>query len=336
MSTRPSLLARFAQSFFWMGRYMERVENIARLLDVNETFARNSNGEADWLPIVQLQSDETSFFATHTEARGDAVVRFYLLDRDNSTSVISSLWMARQNARGVRHLVSLELWTQLNVFYNRILQLTPEALALSRLSALCATIKEDCQLHTGIVEGTFYRDQGWFFYQIGKYLERADQTTRLLDIKYHRLLTSPTGVDGSLDESQWNAVLRSAAGYHAFRRVHWREMRPQDVAGFLLFNQSFPRSVRTCTGEVRSKIASLHHLLGVDETAAILTCAAELDDKLAAADIYAVLESGLHIYLDELQRRLGRLSDDLSAAMFYERPGDVEATQTQRTSASDG
>jgi uncharacterized alpha-E superfamily protein len=113
-------------------------------------------------------------------------------------------------------------------------------------------------------------------------------------------------------------------------------MRPQDVAGFLLFNQSFPRSVRTCTGEVRSKIADLHKLLGVEATTGILTCAAELDDKLADADIYAVLESGLHTYLDELQRRLGRLSDDLSAAIFFERPNDTEPTEMQLASASDG
>lgn len=318
MSTRPSLIARFAQCFFWMARYMERVENLARLLDVNQTFARNSNGEADWLPIVQLQSDEERFFRTHAEAKGDAVVRFYLLDRENPTSVSYSLWMARENARSVRHLISLELWTQINVFYNRVLSLTPEALALSRLSTTCATIKEQCQLHTGIVEGTFYRDQGWLFYQIGKYLERADQTTRLLDIKYHRLVNTPGGVDAPIDESQWNAVLRSAAGYHAFRRVHWRGMRPEDVAGFLLFNQGFPRSVRTCTGEVRARLEDLHELLEIEDTVPILASAAALDDKLGDLDIGQILRNGLHPYLDELQQRFGTLSADLSQAIFFQ------------------
>jgi uncharacterized alpha-E superfamily protein len=232
--------------------------------------------------------------------------------------VLCSLWLARENARSVRHLVSLELWTQLNVFYNRILDLKPDALALSRLSALCGSIKEDCQLHTGIVEGTFYRDQGWYFYQIGKYLERADQTTRLLDIKYHRLLASSSAADGLSDESQWNALLRSAAGYHAFRRVHWRGMRPQDVAGFLLSNSSFPRSVKTCTGEVRARLEDLHRLLAIAETAPIVEAAAAMDERLGTLDMAKLLDSGLHDYLDSLQQCFARLSDDLSRAIFFE------------------
>ena len=285
---------------------------------MNETFARNSDGESEWLPIVQLQSDESRFFSLHNDARGDAVIRFYLLDRDNPTSVVSTLWTARENARSVRHLVSVELWSHLNVFYNRIRDLPLDALALPRLSALCATIKEECQLHTGIVEGTFYRDQGWYFYQVGKYLERADQTTRLLDIKYHRLLASSSAVDDAVDESHWNAVLRSAAGYHGFRRVHSRGMRPRDVAGFLLFDRSFPRSVRTCIGEVRSRLEDLNHLLAIEATAPVLTCAAELEQRVAGLEIGDIADGGLHEYLDELQRRLARLSEDLSKATFLD------------------
>ena len=120
----------------------------------------------------------------------------------------------------------------------------------------CApTIKEDCQLHTGIIEGTFYRDQGWYFYQIGKYIERTDQTTRLLDINYHRLMPSrPTRVGSPLDASQWNAVLRSAAGYHAFRRVHPRGMQPAKVAGFLLFDLALSALGRAVRARARRAV----------------------------------------------------------------------------------
>ncbi len=184
------LLARFAENSYWLARYMERAENLARTLDVNETFAQNSEGVNEWLPIVQLYADSDRFFERHSEATADAVLHFYILDRENPNSVLSTVYVARENARSLRHLISTETWQQLNVFYNRLLKLQPRDLALSQLSRLCLSIKEDCQLHTGIIEGTGFRDQAWYIYQIGKYLERMDQTTRLLDINYHRLLPS--------------------------------------------------------------------------------------------------------------------------------------------------
>jgi uncharacterized alpha-E superfamily protein len=194
----PSLLARFAENNFWLARYMERAENLARILDVNETFAQDGRGPEDWLPIVHLHDDTARFFASHEVASAEAVIRFYVLERDNPTSIVASVRMARENARALRHLISTEMWRHLNVFYNRLAALGPDDLNPSQLSRLCATIKEDCQLHTGIVEGTYYRDQGWYFYQIGKYLERTDQTTRLLDINYHRLMPSPDEADSGM------------------------------------------------------------------------------------------------------------------------------------------
>ena len=231
-----SLLARFAESSFWMARYMERAENLARILDVNETFAQNSEGVKEWLPIVQLYSDAERFFDTHEAATADAVLHFYVLDRSNPTSIAATVQMARENARSLRHVISTETWTHLNVFYNRLLELRQADLELSNLSRVCARIKEDCQLHTGIMEGTGYRTQSWYAYQIGKQIERMDQATRLLDINYHRLLPAVDEAGSPIDASQWNALLRSVAGYHAFRRVHPRGMQPAKVAEFLLFD----------------------------------------------------------------------------------------------------
>ena len=260
----PSLLARFAENNFWLARYMERAENLARILDVNETFAQDGRGPEDWLPIVHLHDDTARFFARHDAATAQAVIHFYVLERDNPTSIIAAVRMARENARALRHLISTEMWRHLNVF-NRLAELGPDDLNPAQLSRLCATIKEDCQLHTGIVEGTYYRDQGWYFYQIGKYLERTDQTTRLLDINYHRLMPSPDEADSQVDASQWNAVLRSAAGYHAFRRAYPSGMEPAKVAGFLLFDPGFPRSIAVCVrrmDELFRGLASLPDLLG--------------------------------------------------------------------------
>ena len=314
-----NILARHAESAFWMARYMERAENLARLLDVNETFARDSSGAPDWLPIVQLQADEDVFFKSHAKATAAAVLGFYVLDRDNPNSIVSSVYSARENARALRHLISTEMWTHLNVFYNRLAALTPNDVAVSKLSSLCTTIKLDCQLHTGITEGTFHRDQYWYFYQIGKYLERADQTTRLLDIKYHTLLPSPNDVGTPVDVSQWNTLLRSAAAYHAFRRIHPYGMQPSAVAAFLLFNPDFPRSVQVCLGQVHELVIGLGPVLGVRIAASLMTAVENLHSVAASGHIDRVLFRGLHEHLDDVQLLIIDLAAALGRAFFGHR-----------------
>ena len=325
----PSLLARFAENNFWLARYMERAENLARILDVNETFAQNGRGPEDWLPIVHLHDDDARFFKTHDSATADAVIHFYVLDRDNPTSIIAAVRMARENARSLRHLISTEMWWHLNVFYNRLVGLEPADLALANLSRLCATIKEDCQLHTGIVEGTYYRDQGWYFYQLGKYLERTDQTTRLLDINYHRLMRSADEADPQVDASQWNAVLRSVAGYHAFRRAYPSGMEPAKVAGFLLFDPGFPRSMAVCVREMAELFRDLTALPDLSGAPVRMGALEALRRAAAANDVDEVLTSGLHEFLDQLQLQLLQLGNDLGSTFFGQREAHVAASQDQ-------
>jgi uncharacterized alpha-E superfamily protein len=310
----PSLLARFAENSFWLARYIERAENLARLLDVNETYAQDSRGEQDWLPIVQLHSDDAQFFASHEAATADAVLPFYILDRTNPTSIIASVIAARENARSLRHLISTEAWTQLNVFYNRLQALGPADLTLARLSSLCASVKEDCQAHTGIVEGTFYRDDPWLFYQLGKHIERADSTTRLLDIDYHRFLAD--GGDGPVDASQWNALLRSVAGYQAFRRVHPRGMVPSRVAGFLIADPAFPRSIKACLDTVGARFHDLSALRDLTGRASVPGSLRQLERIAAEPPSPQQLTSGLHDFLDLIQRLLIRLTAELGVAFF--------------------
>jgi len=320
------LLARYADCIFWLARYVERAENLARILDVNETFSRDSRGGQNWRSIVQLNSDEERFFATHRTASVHSVANFYVVDADNPTSIVSTIRYARENARTLRSLISTEMWVQLNIFYNRLVALSAADLAPGNLARLFATVKEACQTHTGITEGTFFRDQGWYFYQIGRYIERADQTTRLLDIKYHLLLPSISDVGSPTDFSQWDALLRSAAGYHAYRRLHTASTTPARVAGFLLLNPAFPRSVHHCMrevgrllGEVKSRYALRH---GND--------AAEELDRLQALlgtlDISAILGGGLHEFLDSIQRQLIAVTRELSTAFFGYTP---EKSQVQ-------
>ena len=273
----------------------------------------------EWLPIVQLYSDAERFFSIHEEATADLVLHFYVLDRSNPTSIAATVQMARENARSLRHLISTETWSHLNVFHNRLQKLAPDDLALSNLSRVCATIKEDCQLHSGIIEGTGYRNQGWYAYQIGKQIERADQTTRLLDINYHRLLPEVDEAGSPLDDSQWNALLRSVAGYHAFRRVNPRGMQPAKVAEFLLFDFAFPRSVALCIRELAELVEELAALLGASDPPMPTETLRTLRRIGSETGIDDVLASGLHEFLDQIQRRLITLTDELGDAWFGQR-----------------
>jgi uncharacterized alpha-E superfamily protein len=311
-----TLLARYAESLFWLARYVERVENLARILDVNETFSRDSRGDQNWRSVVHLFADQERFARYHDAINADTVLDFYVRDRANPTSIVSAMRSARENARTLRPMISTEMWVQLNVFYNRLSALTGDALQPGNRARLFGEIKDACQTHTGITEGTMYQDQGWHFYQMGRYLERADQTTRLLDIKYHLLLPQPSDVSSPLDVSQWNALLRSAAGYHAYRRVYPRGISPASVAGFLLLNKRFPRSVRLCLGQAEAFLSNLkarYTLRGGRGAAEELDGLRGLLDSLAINDI---LTEGLHEFLDSVQLRLIAVSGDLSASFF--------------------
>lgn len=311
-----SILARYAECLYWMARYVERADNLARIIDVHETFTRDRTGQQNWMPVVQLYADEDRFLDAHPGATPARVIHFYVLDGTNPSSIASSVRMARENARTMRPLISTEMWTQLNVFYNRIRELSPADVTVANLPRLCSMVKEACQTHTGITEGTFYRDQGWYFYQLGRAIERADQTTRQLDIKYHYLLSKPGDVGTPVDTAQWNAMLRSVAGYHAFRRVHPRGLDPGKVAGFMLLNNSFPRSVMLCVRQadaLLTRVKSRYNLPGGEEAQAQL---AALQTALTEHRIEDVIERGLHQYLDWVQQRLMASSMEIARSFF--------------------
>lgn len=310
------LLSRYAEAIYWMARYVERAENLARILDVNETFSRDSRGWQNWRSILQLYRDEERFLAEHEEATADAVLYFYTLDQRNFTSIIAAVNQARGNARTLRPLISTEMWIQLNIFSNTLKSMPREDLSEPRLARFCNRVKEACQTHTGITEGTFYRDEGWFFYQIGRCIERADQTTRLLDVKYHLLLPTKTGVGSPLDVSHWNAVLRSAAGYHAFRRVHPSGMTPADVAGFLLFHSRFPRSVRACVRDMSNLLTQLRSNYRLSAGAGALEALDELRSVLDDITIEQVIANGMHEFVDWIQLKLIRIHGELGTGYF--------------------
>jgi len=310
-----SLLARFAQNSYWMARYVERAENLARVLEVNETFARDAQGANDWLPILKLNCDEDRFFERYREATSEAVIRFYIIDTDNPNSIVSSVRAARENARSIRHLISVETWTQLNVFSNWVGTLTPRGVTVSGLSRLCGRIKEGCQLHSGIVAGTLYRDQVWSFYRLGTFTELCDQVTRLVDIKYHALLPPDRDVGSPVDIAQWNALLRSASAYHGYRRVFPSQMSPTTVAGFILLNPRFPRSLPHCVEHIEAALAGLLANEALEHVV-FPTDSLEALKELTSRSPESVIAGGLHEYLDQVQIALFDFGSQVATTFF--------------------
>ncbi len=311
-----NLLSRHAEFLFWMARQVERANSMARILDVNETFSRDSRGGHDWQVILRLYSDEAHFRATGHEATADDVLHYYILDESNPNSVRSSIRMARENARALRHLVSTEMWVQLNGFYNRLRKLRRSELKAEKLNSICSYIKESCQTHSGITAETLYRDESWYFHRIGCWLERADQTTRLVDVKYEVLLPEVAEVGSAVDEAQWNALLRSAAGFHAFRRIYRGRMSAEEVAGFLLFDTRFPRSVSASVQFASGYLNKLCMQYGHSAKRASSTRLRRLHAKLAEDSAAELIARGMHEELDAIQLQLAGIVDALGREFF--------------------
>ena len=331
ISNDTVLLARYAEGLFWMARYVERVENLARLIDVTQTFESPGREDEAWSALLRINADEGRFLEAGGTLDPEGIKRFYFLDRTNHTSIPASMEAARTNARTLRPLISTEMWMQMNVFHRDILAIAPEELKGDHLTRLCARLKEGVQAHTGITEGTFFRDQGWNFYMLGRLIERADQTTRLLDIKYHLLSLQGTEERRLAELTQWGAVLRAAAGYHAFRRVAPAGFEPSDVVTFLLSDRSFPRSVTLCVAQVEWHLMQLRSRYNLRGTVAALERIEEVRAALASNSARQLIQYGLHDFLDRMQRDLHLLAGEIGYAFFRDwRPEPVQrATQSQ-------
>jgi uncharacterized alpha-E superfamily protein len=315
MDTKPQhhtvhLIARHAEATLWLARYMERIENLARILDVTNTFARDADDTRNWLSIPRINGDLVEFNKRHEIATQRSVGEFYFLDATNSTSVQSFIAAARENARTLRALISTEMWLQINVFYGKIRALDASTITPDHFNAVCNMLKDGTQAHTGITEGTFYRDQAWHFYMIGRYLERADQTTRLLDTRFHSLVPQSDAGDG-IDAGQWNALLRAAAGYHAYRREHPNGYHPQEVACFLLANRSFPRSVGLNLARVERHLTQLRTHFALRGMSKALERLDALNGMMGYQNVTELASRDLSPFLDYVQREIGSLHQDI-------------------------
>lgn len=315
------LLARHADCLFWLGRYIERAASMSRILMVQTEFDRGRAEGAGWAWILTLYDESASFLDRYDSASAKNVVAFYLSDREHSGSIASSLAAARDNARALRALISTDFWVQMNRLYRRMNALGEEDGVETRLAHTCEKIQTDCYALIGTAESTFYRDSGWRFFRMGVEVERADQMSRLLDVRFAQLKTGTAGRGETMgDFAFWSVLLRACGGHHAYRRMVAGPMQPETVARFLIFDQSFARSLAHSVGAIE-RLA--HELRGVclistppgvmeriDGLRGLLDLAAQSSDR--GRDLI----EHLHDMNDALQRRLGDLTAALSQSYF--------------------
>ncbi|MEI6534694.1 MAG: alpha-E domain-containing protein [Verrucomicrobiaceae bacterium] len=334
MTTRRDpavMLSRVANSLYWMSRYIERAENIARLLDVNLQLMLDFENLDDqklkehWMPILLSAGDEETFLKHHDKADSQSVTEFMTFQTENPNSVLSCLFAARENARQIRDQISLEMFEVINECYLFLNSKNAREIWASGAHEFYEQIKKYSHLFQGLTDCTFSRDAGYEFIQFGKFVERTDKTTRILDIKYHILLPSVQDVGGAVDTAQWQAVLRSVSALKAYRRFHVSDILPWKVVEFIIFSPTFPRSIRYGLQEVDRYLHLLADTGEGEYRSPEERAFGKLLSDLNFMSIEDVMRGGLHEFLQNVQTTLDRIDDFIYNRLMYHPPTDMAA-----------
>ncbi|MBM3568669.1 MAG: alpha-E domain-containing protein [Alphaproteobacteria bacterium] len=257
------MLSRLADNLFWMARYCERAENIARNLEINLRMTLWDRAGADdpewWEAAVRVSGDPEEFKARHGAAGQKTVVEHLILDRDNPSSIWCCFERARDNARATRGKITVETWEAVNAIWLEIQDLTAAKLQRQGAREFCDWVKARCHGLRGVTDGTMLRDDAYRFSRLGLFLERADNTARLLDVRYHMLLPEGAALreSGAVDYYHWGAILRAVSAFSAYRRIYRDQIVPLRVAELLILRQDMPRSLHACMNEVTTVLGEL-------------------------------------------------------------------------------
>jgi uncharacterized alpha-E superfamily protein len=315
-----ALLSRHAECAFWLARYLERAESMARILEAHVAFNRGRAIDAPWAWILALYSDEEAFFKKFPEANAENVIHHYVTDLENLSSIQGSVRAARENARALRALLPTDMWLQLNDFYSRLLAFTKSDFSEMRLSRTCDSIKRGCYAEIGVAESTLYRDEGWPFFRLGLFIERADQTSRLLDVQFAQRAAGMAELSPEQEAGFWNVLLRSASAYHAFRRVQPSGLKPDDVARFLIFESRLPRSIAFCAAEICRMISQLRSEFRLRNAHRAFERSDAFLTRLQAYSRDEQLLTRLHAFNDWVQTELMELGAELGTTFFGHQP----------------
>ena len=343
------MLSRTADHLFWMSRYMERAENTARMLDVNYQTAllpqSADAAEAGWRGLLSISELSDDFETRHGGVSAASVMNYMVFDADNDSSIHNCLLAARENARAVRGTLTTEVWETQNQTWLEFQRMAGAGAFERDPSALFEWVKFRSHLSRGVTVGTMLQDEAFHFLRIGSFLERADNTARLLDVRFHAVRSEyhggqvdrrqrqsegqsqsqsqsqgmtdadvepapadDAGKDFEVDFYHWSSILRSVSGFEVYRKVYRNVIRPEKVAELLILRPDMPRSLAACMQEVVSNL----HRLANEQSGETLRQAGRLHAELQYGRIDEILATGLHAYLTQFLERVGRLGAGIS------------------------
>ncbi|MFM5950613.1 MAG: alpha-E domain-containing protein [Novosphingobium sp.] len=295
------MLGRTANGTFWMARYLERSENTARLIEAGFRMAltrRSDMAHEEWRSVIETVGQTAAFEGLYgKDYAGERVWNFLLRDRGNPGSVLAMTEGARSNARSVRTALTREVWEAINETWMVLKELLARPVREPLLGQVLATIRRQATLVRGAFDGTMLRNEAYNFSRLGTFIERGDNTARILDVKYYVLLPSLAWVGSSLDNVQWESVLRSVSGDRAYRWLNAGAMDPRGIADFLILDRRFPRSLHFCIDKLRSNLFGLAHQYGQETEAHEMLRG--LGTRFHESAIETIFESGLHEFIQE-------------------------------------
>ena len=310
------MLSRVADSIYWLNRYIERAENVARFIDVNLNLMLDlpAGVSPQWQPLISVTGDLEQFNNYYDRFDSNNVIQFLCFDLMYENSILSCLSKARENARSVREVISSEMWEEVNSFY-LMLKEAGEDRSFGNLPKLFSRIKMASHRFSGVMDATMSHNEGWHFGQMGRLLERADKTTRILDVKYFLLLPSAEWVGTPLDRIQWMALLRSASAYEMYRKSQ-HYITPSSVAKFLILDSMFPRSIYFCLLQAKSCLHEITQTPSGNWCNGAERALGRLSSQLGYITIDDIIQSGLHEFLEQMQSSLNEIGNEIHIAFF--------------------
>jgi uncharacterized alpha-E superfamily protein len=310
------MLSRTADHLFWMSRYTERAENTARMLNVNyETSLLPQSAavaQMGWQGLLSISELLPAYTAKHGEVTPHSVMEFMVKDEDNPSSIISCLRAARENARAVRGTLTTEVWETQNQTWLEVNRMIKSGEFERDPAQFFEWVKFRSHLSRGVTVGTMLMDEALYFMRLGTFLERADNTARLVDVKFHAVESDFFGnasqKDQEYDFYHWSAILRSVSGFEIYRKVYRDVIKPERVGELLILRPDMPRSLHACLNEVVSNL----RLLSVDQYGETLRHAGRLRADLQFGRIDEILSTGLHAFLTQFLDRVNGLGSRIS------------------------
>ena len=306
------MLSRVADSIYWLNRYIERAENVARFIDVNLNLMLDlpAGVHPQWQPLVSVTGDMELFNSRYSEANNDNVIQFLTFDENYNNSILSCLKIARENARSIREVISSEMWEEVNSFYLMLQEASTQPKSLGALPKLFSQVKMASHRFAGVMDATMSHNEGWHFGQLGRLLERADKTARILDVKYFLLLPSAEWVGTPLDRIQWISLLKSASAYEMYRKCQ-HYITPSYVAEFLILDRQFPRSIHFCLWQAEKCLHEITQTPTGTWCNSAERALGKLCSQLGYMTIEDIIQSGLHEFLEGMQSSINQVGNEI-------------------------